>query len=261
MPTNKRIGIIDVDGLLYATACTAEMCAKKQGTDGEDLWFQVRPLGECYEEVEGKIETLLDRIEADDAIVCLSDRRNFRYDVLPTYKGNRAATRRPPMMVHLREVLLERQPFRVLNIETLEADDVCGITSTALQRAGAREPIICSEDKDLLTIPGIIHRRGHTFENSLAEADRFWLYQTLVGDVVDGYKGLPGIGTKRATTILDSAEDQGVASLWRATLAAFITNGYTEEDALQQARVARILRTDDWDQSRKEVRLWQPSSI
>jgi DNA polymerase-1 len=258
MPNGSRIAIIDADGLLYATALSAEMCAKGQDDGGGDMWFQVRSDEECCAEIEDKLDKLASSIKAEDMIVCLTDIRNFRLDILPTYKGNRKATRRPPMMATLRAHLLDHQDhgLRVLNIETLEADDVCGITSTALQRSGKREPVVCSPDKDLLGVHGILHRNGHTFEISVDEANRFHLYQTLVGDVVDGYTGLYGVGTKRADAILDSAEDKSVAAMWRVVLAAFVTRGYTEEDALQQARVARILRVEDWDPVNKKVKLW-----
>lgn len=254
----KRIAIIDADSILYAIALGAEMCCKKQGADGEDIWFEVRGLEPCYHDlVEDRLVERLEAIQADDAYLCLSDRRCFRYDVLPTYKANRAATRRPPMMVKLREALIERQPWKVLNIATLEADDVAGIMGTTLRAAGT-DAIIMSDDKDLLTIPGVIHHRGDTFEVTIEEADRNHLYQTLVGDYVDGYTGLPTVGPKRANAILDSAASQSVADLWAATLGAYIARGLSEEDALQQARTARILRNTDWDATTKSVKLWTP---
>lgn len=254
----RRIAVIDVDSLLYSIALSAEMCAKGQGMNGDDMWFTVRNLDDCYREAEGRLEEILDKIEADDAIICLSDARCFRYDILPTYKSNRIRTRRPPMMVHLREELLERKPFKVLAVKTLEADDVAGITSTSMQKTGTYEPIIVSPDKDLLSIPGLLHRQGLTFEVSISEANRAHLFQTLVGDEIDGYKGLPGIGPKRADKILDDADTDSVKDMWSSVAAAFIARGHTEMEALQQARVARILRDEDWDRTKREVVLWTP---
>ncbi len=38
---------------------------------------------------------------------------------------------------------------------------------------------------------------------TLAEADRYHLYQTLVGDATDGYPGCPGVGEVAANKVLD----------------------------------------------------------
>ena len=77
--------------------------------------------------------------------------------------------------------------------------------------------------------------------------------QTLTGDPTDGYKGCPTIGAKRAEAIL------GSRPAWSLVEAAFIKQGLTREDALLQARMARILRWSDWDQEKREPILWEPS--
>lgn len=258
MSNGDRVAVIDADSILYAVALSAEMCAKGQGMSGEDLWFDVRSPEDCYREVENKFEAVVEKIAAQDAVICLSDARCFRYDILPSYKSNRERTRRPPMMVKLRTILLERNPWLTLAISRLEADDVAGITSTSMQDGGKREPVIVSEDKDMLTIPGLIHRKGHTFEVTQEEADRAHMYQTLIGDYVDGYKGCPGMGPKRADKILDThgGEPPTVAGMWRGVVKAFESKSLTAEDALVQARTARILRATDWDATNRSPILW-----
>jgi len=42
-------------------------------------------------------------------------------------------------------------------------------------------------------------------------------------------------------------------------VAAFESRGLTEEDALIQARVARILRADDYDFKESQPILWSPA--
>jgi DNA polymerase-1 len=256
---NKRLAIVDADTVLYQVALSAEMCARGQGMNGEDMWFGVRGVEDCYQDVLNRLDQKISDVDAKDGIICLSHSRCFRYDVLPSYKANRARTRRPPMMVNLRAQLLDRQPFKMIRVvDRLEADDLCGIASTSIQQGGTGlEPIIISEDKDLLTIPGILYQKGRSFEVTLEEADRAHMYQTLVGDTTDGYKGLPGVGPKKADKILDAAEGTAVKYLWEAAHAAFIGGGWTHEYALTQARVARILRCEDWDQHTKEIRLWE----
>lgn len=258
MKPGDRVAVIDADSILYAISLSAEMCAKGQGMNGEDMWFQVRDLENCYREAVEKFDNVCGKLKADDAVICLSDARCFRYDVLPSYKANRERTRRPPMMVLLRQEIIDRKPFMPLAVKRLEADDVAGITSTTMQRTGRQEPIIVSEDKDMLTIPGLLHRKGHTFEVSMEEADRAHLYQTLIGDYVDGYKGCPGIGAKRAERILDDhqGEPPTVFGMWAGVVKTYVSKSLTEADALVQARTARILRASDWDAEKREPILW-----
>lgn len=259
MSNGDRVAVIDADSILYRIALSAEMCAHGQGMIGEDMWFPVKTVQECFKEAEDAFEAVIEKISADDAVICLSDSRCFRYDVLPSYKANRERTRRPPMMVTLRAHLLDKKPWPTLAVKKLEADDVAGITSTSMQEAARREPVVVSEDKDLLSIPGLLHRRGYTINVSLEDADRAHLYQTLIGDYVDGYEGCPGIGPKRAERILDGSEESpSVALMWGGVVGAFRAKGLTEEDALVQARTARILRVSDWDAERKEPILWSP---
>ena len=46
---------------------------------------------------------------------------------------------------------------------------------------------------------------------------------------------------------------------WQSVVELFESKGFTEEDALLQARVARILRYEDYDFEKKEVILWTPT--
>jgi 5'-3' exonuclease len=74
---------------------------------------------------------------------------------------------------------------------------------------GARQTtdsIICTIDKDLDQIPGQHYNfvRKEKYNVSEDEGNRFFFYQLLVGDPTDGIKGVPGIGPKKATRLLDS---------------------------------------------------------
>jgi DNA polymerase-1 len=79
--------------------------------------------------------------------------------------------------------------------------------------------------------------------------------QTLTGDAVDNYKGCPGIGVKRALGLLFNKKPN---EYWEIITKAFEKAGLTEMDALVQARMARILRTDDYNIQKGEVYLWSP---
>ena len=134
---------------------------------------------------------------------------------------------------------------------TLEADDAIGIYAT-------KDPghIICSPDKDMRQIPGDLYNLSDgVVQITKEEGERWHRVQTMSGDQTDGYAGVPGIGIKRAEALLDEKGDT-----WETVLGAFIDKGLTEEDALKNARLAKILQADDYDFTNQQVRLWAPTS-
>jgi DNA polymerase-1 len=113
------------------------------------------------------------------------------------------------------------------------------------------EKVIVSEDKDMMTIPSLLWRQGEMLDISEEEADYNHLLQTLKGDTTDGYSGLRGVGEVKAKTILK-------VPVWKSVEDAFIKAGYTKEDALVQARLARILRAEDYNFEFDQPREWSP---
>jgi DNA polymerase-1 len=225
------------------------------------------------------VDHLADTLRADDVIICLSDDFNsFRKDRIdPTYKAVRDNVERPQHLYDLKEWLAGEYPHE--RWKALEADDVMGIIATDPTRTDER--IIVSDDKDLQTIPGKLYRQGKLRHISVEEADRFHLWQTIVGDTTDGYPGLPGSGPVAAeellegvgwasdTHVLRSGPRKGQEELrwlkvrwehpWLAIVSAYEKAGLNEADAIKQARLARILRYDEWDG--RTPRLWNPPTL
>lgn len=204
-------------------------------------------------EADGFIYGLVEKLKCETYILCMSDdNRNFRYKVLPTYKHNRDDSKRPELWLTIKTHLKESHPFLIM--DTLEADDVLGIL-------GSKDPekyIVASLDKDLRTIPcTLFNWDKDTKPKRISEedADRWFYTQVLMGDATDGYTGIPGVGIKKAEKILDQAMIDDVP-VWEAIKTAYESKGLSEEDALQQARVARILRCSDY--INKEIVLWSP---
>ena len=79
--------------------------------------------------------------------------------------------------------------------------------------------------------------------------------QCLTGDSTDGYSGCIGIGPKRAGVLLDSVED---SNYWPAVVETYLSSGQTEEDALRNLRLAKILQQEDWDSDKDEPILFTP---
>ena len=119
------------------------------------------------------------------------------------------------------------------------------------------DKIVCSIDKDFKTIPGKHYnfKSDQFFEITEDQADYWHMMQTLTGDSTDGYSGCPGCGPKTAEKILTPLVS---TEYWAAVCKAYEAAGLSSEEALVQARVARICRASDYDFKKKQVKLWSP---
>ena len=181
-------------------------------------------------------------------VIAFSDSVNFRKSVCPLYKHKRGVK---PVM-YRPFVGWIKENHHTIVAPTLEADDVMGILGS-----GEGYTMI-SEDKDLKTIAGRHYDLNEQIEFVIDPftADYFWMTQTLTGDAVDGYKGLPGTGPAGAEKILKGAST--LPEMWTRVVEAYTAKGLTKDDALQQARLARILRDGDYDWNTNKVTLWKP---
>jgi DNA polymerase-1 len=154
------------------------------------------------------------------------------------------------------------EEYKAVLREPFEADDLMGIRGS-----DGNDTIIVSEDKDLKTIPCRYFNPAHPEDGiitiSESAADLMFLTQVLTGDVVDNYKGCPKIGPVKAQQILTKAtlnisdSYQRVIAMWQAIVTTYEKAGLTEDDAIIQARCARILRYEDID-NEGEIILWTP---
>ena len=238
----KRTLLIDGDIIVYRYASTVE-----QEVDwGDDVWSLWSDAKEAKQLILQYLEHLVEMTAADDFIFCFSDKDNFRKTVLPTYKSNRKGKRKPVCYKGVKSWIESK--YESITMPNLEGDDVMGILATS---GKYEETVIVSEDKDMKTIPGLLWRNAELENISEKDADYFHLYQTLVGDPTDGYSGLKGVGDKKATALLETPT-------WETVVTAYEKAGHTEEDALVQARVARILRASDYNAKKQEPILWTP---
>lgn len=259
----SKILLIDADALVYNIAFSGETSINWAEAGEPDVWTTWADAAEGWYRVVRAVDTLKETHGADRAIMCLSDpTANFRLDLLPSYKGNRAETKKPLLHAPLRAKIAEE--METFLRPRLEADDVMGILATSGDRIIKGEKLIISDDKDMRTLPApqAKFNAPAVLSPTLQEADHFWLYQTLIGDSTDNYAGCPGVGPVKAEKILDDPDKDNMprtaAELWYRIVAAYEKAGLTEADALIQARCARILRFGDYDFQNKEPILWTP---
>ena len=237
-------GLVDADILVYQITSAAE-----EAIDwGDDVWTLHGDVKFALQMVEIEIGRLKDACGADEMVMCVSGSRdkNWRLGILPTYKNHRKSKRKPLVYPAVVEHL--RQNHTVYSWGNLEADDVMGIFSSP-------KHVIISDDKDMMSIPGKLYRptKDEHHDITQEEADLWHLTQTLTGDATDGYSGCPKIGPVGAKRLLEAAPT------WETVISAFASQGLTEDEALVQARVARILRPGEFNHLTEEVRLWDPT--
>ena len=244
----KRTIIVDGDIVAYKSAIQSEVDTHW----GNGFWTL------HAEETQGKylvvseIEDLKEKLNADKVIITLTDKNNFRKDVLPTYKDNRKQKRKPILLSPLRKFLIEE--YNAVIYPNLEADDVMGILATKPSR-GERK-IICSIDKDLRQIPGHLYDGASLTKHSKKHCDWWHMIQTLTGDAVDGFSGCPTVGKVTAQKILND-KNMPLKKMWQLVVKTYEKHGLFEHDAFQQARVAKILRHGDYNLKTGEVTKWQ----
>ena len=132
----------------------------------------------------------------------------------------------------------------------IEADDEV----VRLKTLYPEDYILCAIDKDVLyQTPGTHYNYGkmETVTISSWQALKFKYYQAIAGDPVDGYKGVPGIGPKRAEKALADCKNE--RELWVATLLAYKSKGLRRSEAIKTMRLACMHQYNGTD-----VVLWTP---
>ena len=237
--------LIDADYTVYKSCAGAE-----EDIDwGDDVITVVSRFSEALRNVERDLTKIKNEFMWDvpELILFFSDSENFRKKIYPDYKGHR--NRKKPC--GYRKVITElSNRYEVIKLPTLEADDALGIYATA--NPGN---IVCSPDKDLRQIPGKLYDMKELTTIDPIEGAKWHLIQTLAGDQTDGYSGVPGIGIKRAVALF---EEHGYT--WKTVVKAFEDKDLTEDDALMNARLARILTCTDYDPIQHTVIPWTPTA-
>lgn len=198
-------------------------------------------------------------VEPSQTVLCITGPGNWRRDVLPSYKGHRK--RKPPGYSKLQEWIQEESGYQTFLRDGLEADDCLGILATCNTIKGRK--VIWSGDKDLMQIPGehlVLGTKPEIVTVQERDGELLHVKQALTGDVTDGYTGLKGFGPVSVQKLLEKHKEDDLRTIWQAVQAAYEKKGHTRDDMLVQARVARILRSSDYDFKNKQVILWQPPS-
>ncbi|QHJ80131.1 MAG: hypothetical protein [Caudoviricetes sp.] len=257
---------------------------------GDGIWHLTCDHNAAMDKLETLLHSFRTRKKAwakADIIHVLSSRPNFRASLADSYKGNRTGSRKPVGYWEFEQRCKELFPVTILEPK-LEGDDVMGILGSDSKSYGYDKAVLVSVDKDFKTIPDCDFWHltdGQIHSQTQETADWWWFYQTIIGDRTDGYSGIPSFGEQTANEFLDdpyvmrqrerifkSGKRKGESaiewyrdeapegySVWDCMLTLAEYKGMTPDDLLLQARLARILRKDDYNTATGEIKLWEPT--
>ncbi|APU03052.1 5'-3' exonuclease [Pectobacterium phage PP47] len=287
-PQSKGVVVLDGDWLVFQAMSAAEFDASWE----EEIWHRCCDHTKAREYLESSIKTYLTRKKGwagADVVLAFTDSINWRKELVdPTYKENRKVTKKPVGYFEFLESVFTNDAYICIREDMLEGDDVMGIIGSGHKEFGYGKAVLVSCDKDFKTIPDVDFlwcTTGNILVQTRETADFWHLYQTIKGDLTDGYSGIAGWGdaaegflkepyfTEPETYILKSGKnkgneatkwvtkERGDRTLWECILSIGAKAGMSPEDVLAQARMARILRFEEYNFIDKEIYLWEPASL
>jgi len=184
------VALLDGDIIAYTTAARA---ANGDCIDHDDLVGWVR----------GSVQEWAPRSFFNRYVLYMSDSSNFRMDIYPEYKANRKGQPKPKLLQMVKDILHEE--YQAIVVANHEADDA--IATAMYVKYEDETPVAVTTDKDFAQLEG-----WHWNPNKddwpryidQNEANYNLAIQALMGDSTDNIKGLPGIGVKKATKMLDA---------------------------------------------------------
>jgi DNA polymerase-1 len=169
--------------------------------------------GAVYGVVNMLRKLLRDYNPAHIAVVFDAKGKTFRNDMYPEYKAHR-----PPMPDDLREqiepihAIVRAMGLPLLMVDGVEADDVIGTLAQQATEQGINT-IISTGDKDMAQLVNehitLINTMNNSTTDIQAIMDKYGIapnriidYLALMGDKVDNIPGVPSVGPKTATKLL-----------------------------------------------------------
>jgi len=213
-----RVALIDADELAYKAAfnCQSRIYLVKDGdkvlwkckykqdaiesieNNDFDIDVEIIPLGiqKGIDTINKTISRILYHTGSDETALYLSGPNNFRgsFATILPYKGHR-----PDKPIFLEEMKEHLRYLGALSVSWLEADDLLANASTRLDNC-----VICTQDKDLKTVPCNLYNPRTKQEVKITEEEALhnFYYQLLIGDNIDNIPSPYGLGDKAAKKIL-----------------------------------------------------------
>lgn len=143
------------------------------------------PVAYALRSARTAVENIMHTLAADAVDIHLTfGPDNYRFDIDPNYKGNRADAPKPVHVQAIREYMVEE--LGAIMHYGQEADDGLGIAATQHGHG------IATIDKDLDGVPGVHYnwKKQSVYWVNPEAADQFFYKQLLTGDSTDNIQGL-----------------------------------------------------------------------
>src|SRR5215472_9566669 len=176
------------------------------------------PVNAIYGFIRMLMKLLKDTRPTHIAVVFDTAKKTFRDDLFGDYKKNRVATP-SDLLKQIPYIHRAVDAFRIKTImrDGYEADDVIGTLATRAAKQGI-DTVIVTSDKDFKQIvsPRITlwDTMGDKRTGVREVKERFGVepralidIQALTGDPIDNVKGIPGVGEKTASTLIQKFGD------------------------------------------------------
>lgn len=212
----EKIYIIDGNSLLfrayYATAYSGQIMATKDGVPTNAIFAFSNMINKIISSFKG----------GERIIVCFdAGKKTFRHDEDKDYKANR----KPAPVELVTQMPIAREFLNAMGIKTyeqigVEGDDICGTVAKLASSINMKVEIFTSDrdflqliDKNTtvnLLVKGMSNVKAMTEASMLEEYGFKPLqiidYKALRGDSSDNLPGIPGVGEKTATTLIQKYE-------------------------------------------------------
>jgi hypothetical protein len=237
-PTNKIIGIVDGDVLVYR-ACN------KAIKDNLDVR---KTFDEIYEEV--KMNTA-----CDEYSLHISGGGNFRKEIQQTflnYKGKRRD--KPDNYLECRDYVAKK--YKPIMVPNYEADDTASVEAFKYIK-NKQLYMLITLDKDWKTIGGLFYNLLYNNLSAVSKVEgiEFFHQQLLTGDAVDNIPGIEGVGPVKANKIL---KNKSLNEQFEAVIKAY--KKHYPEDFLSRLNVMGTmlyLIKDFKDHSQWSIEYWR----
>jgi DNA polymerase-1 len=245
-----EIYLVDGSGYVFRAFFALPPLSNSRGLPTNAIFGFVRML----------LKLLKDARPTHVAVAFDSEKKTFRDDLFAEYKANRPAAP-DDLVAQIPYIHRAVDAFRIRKLirDGYEADDVIGTLAVRAARAGFNV-VIVTADKDFMQLVGPRVTLWDTMRDKRTTArdvrERFGVepprlvdVMALIGDPIDNVKGVPGIGEKTASALI-----QQFGSLEAA---------YRDLEAVEKAqvrgarKVAELLRQhrNDAELARKLVRI------
>ena len=213
-----------------------------------NVYMEVANLNKGLIFLEDNLNRLLDITGSTEYIAVIGSPTNFRKDVADYYKSNRPKKKE----IYYKLLELVQDKFSIIMLDNLEADDTARIIYEDKTKDGIAS-VIVSIDKDFYSVPCNFYRDLPSNSDGVVtiskeDAELNLIYQLIIGDNADNYKGIKGYGEKSAKEFMGNAPTMDkLKELYKEK---------KQDDFYEQLNLASIVGLDRYNFTTGEVLLY-----